>query len=172
MKPKLKKIKSAWLITWEWDNDSAALIDKVIILKNSRSGESLISYLIETLYAIHSSNLNELSQYIQSKKNPYKAKPHFNGTITCGNNPFIKARVVKDILIAKSENDFENIIWTEYKSQKVDERGEFITTTEERKDSFTRIISGPLSFLPMWDNLNNRMKTIEEINLGSPIFDD
>jgi hypothetical protein len=158
------KIKSAWLITWECGNDSAEVIDKVITIINHRKGKDFVLNLVEVLYSISNSNLKEIGICAKDKAhNPYKSKYDFNGNITCGANPFIMARKVKNIEITTNSQDKEVISWTSYTQYRCDESSNIIKIREEINQVYTRIKTGRLSFEPLWNMEKGRFKTFEEI---------
>ena len=136
------KIKKAWLITWEWGNDSKAVVDKVITIINHRRAKDFISNLIEVIYDINTSNLRELGSYAKDKAHkPYKSKSDFNEIITCGANPFIMARRIKDIEITINSQQKEVIRWVQPATYKFDEsKNNFVEITGEISIEYTRII--------------------------------
>ena len=159
------KIKTGWLITWEWGNDAKAVVDKVITIINHRRGGDSISNLIEIIYDINTSNIAELGSYAKDKAyRPYKSKSHFNGTITCGSNPFIMARKVKNIEISVNNDQKEVIKWVQPATYRFEEaHDKFVEITGVISKEYTRIRSGLLCFECLWDRNKNRLKTSKEI---------
>lgn len=97
----MKTLKRAWLITWEWSGDHAKKTQKIISVLDYRIGDKRVKEYIEQIYADNYFTLEERVFYLKSpQKRPYYGK--YNGRsdkIICGHNPYIYARLVKDILI-------------------------------------------------------------------------
>jgi hypothetical protein len=159
------KIKSAWLITWEWDNDAKAVVDKVITIVNHRRSNDYIANLIEVLYDINTSNLSELGSYSKDKAfKSYKSKVDFNSVINCGANPYIVAQRVKNIEISRNSQDKEIIQWIQPPKYVMDDsKGIFIQITGEISKNYERIKNGLLSFESLWNSEENRLKNVNEI---------
>ncbi len=159
------KIKSTWLITWEWDNDAKAIVDKVITIVNHRKSHDYVSNLIEVLYNINTSNLAELGSYAKDKAfKPYKSKIDFNSVITCGANPYIVAQRVNNIEISRNNQGKEIIQWVQSPKYRMDDsKGIFIPITDEISRKYERIKNGLLSFESLWNSEENRLKNKNEI---------
>lgn len=104
----------AWIVTWEWAGDAAAVADKVVAVLNPRWGERRVSDLVETLYALNNSTLSELASYARRPTdNPYPARRE-SGRIICGHHPWLEARRVSEFKVALNEGTgLEVISWKE-----------------------------------------------------------
>jgi hypothetical protein len=104
----------AWLITWEWTGDHAAVADKVVGFLNPRLGKERVVDIVEFLYAQRYSNLSEFAAYAKdSKNNPYRTTFE-KGRIFCGRNPMLEARKVNKLDITTDPNNrLETITWEE-----------------------------------------------------------
>lgn len=100
----------AWLITWEWFGNHAAVDEKVVdILSARRSAEWVREYL-GRLYAVHHSSPTEMMRcaaYSNPESPRYPAryvhiadgKISYAGRIHCGDNPYLFARLVNNLEI-------------------------------------------------------------------------
>jgi hypothetical protein len=110
MKVNRTKMK-AWLITWDWAGDAAAVADEVVGVLNPRWAERRVADIVEFLYSNTSANISELAHYAKRpSNNPYRAEIR-NGRIHCGHNPFLYARIVTDLKIAIGSDGKESITW-------------------------------------------------------------
>lgn len=105
-KSKYTKTKEkAWLITWEDKNNLSFSVDKVIAIISSRVGSDKIASFIEQYYMVNNYTLeNKFFFSSKSKFNPFSviyAKTDeglsYTGDMKCGNNPYIHARIVKNL---------------------------------------------------------------------------
>ena len=105
----------AWLITWEWEGDSKAVIDKVVGILNPKWSAKRVGDIVEFLYNECTSTLSEMAEYAKkSTNNPYKSKSDFNGQIHCGHNPYLWSRIVENLQIERDNKTFiETISWKE-----------------------------------------------------------
>lgn len=153
------KLKRAWIITWEWMSDSAAVVDCFAGIINYRKSRKHIVDLVEFLYNLRTSNLSELAAYAKNRKNiPYKAEVDFNGRITCGSHPFLHARQVQHIeVFVDSDSKIETISWEAFPTYEPTISGPK-KISDTRKDGIKRIITGPLSFDSMWNREKGKIK--------------
>jgi hypothetical protein len=108
--------RKAWLVTWEWCGNHARRDPKVVaVFRPQLSGERVCE-LVEYLYSSSEYTLRERVHWtFNLKENPYRAQfgtiggIPWSGEIVCGDNPFLKARLVDD-LVVDGEN---NVTWTE-----------------------------------------------------------
>ena len=152
-------LKSAWIITWEWIGDAAAVVDRVAGILNSRTSQKRVIDIVEFLYALHIANLEELAAYAQNKRNSiWRAEVDFNGRIRCGRHPSLFATYVKNIEITVDPaTSIETITWETLPTSEPTDEGPKIASGP-MQDGFTRRITGPLSFEAMWDRRLNRFK--------------
>lgn len=153
------KLKRAWIITWEWVSDSAAVVDGIAGIIDYRRSSKRIIDLVEFLYNFKTSNLGELAAYTKNRKNiPYKAEVDFNGRIICGSHPFLYARLVQNIKVSVDLNsDIETISWETFPTYKPADSGPE-KVSDSKKEGFKRIITGPLSFDSLWDRKVGKIK--------------
>jgi hypothetical protein len=63
----------AWLITWDWTGDAAAVADVVVGILNPRWGDRRVTDIVEFLYSNTTANVSELSHYAKKpSNNPYR----------------------------------------------------------------------------------------------------
>jgi hypothetical protein len=141
------KINAAWLLTWEWDNPSDAVNDKVISIFNYKYSAGRVEQLAELIY--HQANATLLGMAMFAKhpdELPNQAKTDANGWIRCGSNPSICARLVDDLYIYETVAGWEVIQWTERAKFATDENGKQIKLAEAKREKYSRTVQGPLSF--------------------------
>jgi len=70
------KLKSAWLVTWEWSHDGAAKPQKVVAVINYRKTGAYVRDLIEYLYAYEQYSPGEKARWFgrTARDNPYPAR--------------------------------------------------------------------------------------------------
>ncbi len=153
------KLKRAWIITWEWMSDSAAVVDSIAGIIDYRRSSKRIIDLVEFLYNLKTSNLSELAAYAKNRKNiPYKAEVDLNGRITCGSHPFLHARQVQNIeVFVDSHSGMETISWETFPTYEPTDSGPK-KVSDSKKEGFKRIITGPLSFDSLWDRKMGKIK--------------
>ncbi len=149
----------AWIITWDWVGDAAAVVDRVAGILDSRKSPKHVAEIVEFLYAQCTANLGELSAYARNRRsNPYRAEIDFNGRIRCGRHPYLLAEVVDELKITSDPNTgIETISWVTLPVYTPSERGPKIITPP-MADGFTRLITGPISHELMWDRSLGRFK--------------
>jgi len=116
----MQKMKSAWLVTWEWMGDHAAVEEKVAAIINYRKPASYVKDLMEQIYIEKTSTVSEKFSYAKSSKsNPYQARygdingVPWRGKIFCGHNPYLYARYVNNIQLQETEDLRGSLIWEE-----------------------------------------------------------
>ena len=112
----------AWLVTWEWGSDSAAIGDYFAAVLPSRIGERKVREIVEFMYLHATANVAELAACAtQPKSNPYRAMREVvpDGvarveSISCGAHPMLYARKVSDFKVSVSkETGIETMSWRE-----------------------------------------------------------
>lgn len=102
------ELQGAWLITWEWAGDHARPPKEMVSIINSHTPAEWVQRYVEQIYADQKYDLSEQCAHAKPKQkqfNPYPAKlyggyyerPHIH--ITCGHNPSLLARKVKNIKV-------------------------------------------------------------------------
>ena len=155
------KLKSAWLIRWDWANPAAALVDEFACLVNYRKSAKYIKDLVEYIYYSNSLNLVENVFFAKNNKNiPYRAGSDFNGNIRCGHNPWIEAIFVKKVeVVVDKGTGIETINWETLPQYEPTVEGPKLIFPP-RKEYIERKIVGPLNFSPMFDRVKGEMKDI------------
>ncbi len=147
----------AWLVTWDWLSDSAAVADKIAAIYPPRWSDSKALEHVELLYALHTSSVEELAAYAKKPTaNPYRAEKG-GPFITCGDHPWLVARQVAD-LQTRDENGLETVSWKEPDRYRAGPDGLPVKVQEGQTEKVTRRISGPLSSKPIWDRSAGRFK--------------
>lgn len=147
----------AWLVTWDWTGDAAAVADVVVGVLNPRWGDRRVADIVEFLYSNTTANISELAHYAKKpSNNPYRAEI-CNGRIHCGHNPFLFARIVSDLRIEISSDGKESITWKEPPIYDlINNKVQMVR--EPIPGGFTRRITGPVSHEPIWDRINSKFK--------------
>ncbi len=117
---------SAWLVTWEKFGSHVKKPRHIAAILNSRISHQKVKELVELLYVNEVFSLTEKIGYSKNKSfNPYPAEYgstkgiKWTGIITCGHNPFLEAKLVRDLVVIKKGNK-EHISWTEIKPKIID----------------------------------------------------
>lgn len=149
----------AWLITWEWMADSAAVWDPVAAILNPRISPAKVASYMEFLYVIVTSNLTEQASYAKDKKNnPYPAKSDFNGHITCGAHPWLHGQIVSDLVVERHPvTRIETLSWRTASIYHPTDAGP-VKVRDGTFQTITRRIIGPVSHEVAWDRLEGRFK--------------
>ena len=147
----------AWLITWDWTGDAAAVADEVVGVFNPRWADRRIADIVEFLYSNTTANISELAHYAKRpSNNPYRAKI-WSGRIHCGHNPFLYARIVSDLKIGIGSDGKESITWMEPPTYDlINNKVQMVQ--EPIPGAYTRRITGPVSHEEIWDRMNSKFK--------------
>lgn len=120
MKQKQLRTKSAWLVTWDWAGDHARVEDEVVAVLNYREAPEKVRRFVEQLYASLTYSAREKLLVAKTRKsNPYPAMfgsiggISWQGQITCGHNPWLFARMVRNLRVEIDDNGDEKLIWDE-----------------------------------------------------------
>ncbi len=151
----------AWLITWEWTGDAAAVADKVVGIISSRWASKRVRDIIEFLYVQRFYNLAEhafLYARNNRKNNPWPAISDFNGHLKCGRNPWLWARSVDKLKVVEdSSTGLETITWIELPKYCPGAHGPELVRGPV-SDKFTRRIQGPVSHEFIFDRFHGCFK--------------
>lgn len=129
----LVKLKSAWLITWDWNGDHAKVEDKLVAILDYRRSARYIERLLEQMYVSSQLAYHEQLRYAKNRESsPYqvghrvveilkkRAERYGETTLAkasdimmCGENPFLYARIVNDLEGYIDENNNEHLKWVE-----------------------------------------------------------
>ncbi len=105
----------AWLITWSWAGDHAAVEDPVVTVLSARIGAEDVRKYVEQRYVEECASLHEklsYARYNQPQEPPYPARLEHR-RIDCGHNPWLYARVVDDLRVVEDVNGNDVLNWTE-----------------------------------------------------------
>ena len=117
----------AWLITWCWIGDHAAVDDPVVAILNARTGAEEVRRYVERRYIEETASLREKLSYARYKKPAYPAEfermkgVSYTGQIHCGHNPWLYARLVDDLRAEIDANGNDVPKWTETEGERLDE---------------------------------------------------
>ena len=102
----------AWLVTWDWASDAAALADEIAAILPPRWSPERVAGFVEFLYGQITSTPTELAAYAKDRSNnPYPAELRDFDRISCGANPFLFARAVSNLTIKQSDDRLDTISW-------------------------------------------------------------
>lgn len=115
----VKKKKAAWLIFWNSIPASEEDLGReVLTIMDSRKSPERIEYFLEQTYIATQYGLREKMLYAtRPKDNPYRAtinQDHVRGrliSITCGHNPWLEARSVRDLRLERAPDGHELLSW-------------------------------------------------------------
>ncbi len=120
---KLRPLKSAWLVTWEWMSEHARVETEkriVAVLNYRWSGKRVLDF-VENLYvAIKYSAWEKVD--CAGGKTPRTRHPAqfmtiqgvpWDGEIHCGDHPWLKARRVKNLRVTIHDDGREETLWDE-----------------------------------------------------------
>lgn len=109
----MKKHKKVWLIEWCSTNNSPSPTGNDFIgIYDGRVDYRFIAKLIEFYYATFNYTKSEMSCSFcgNAKKTIYPALiGNYVGKMSCGNNPFISARLVENIVIDGDNINYDEI---------------------------------------------------------------
>ncbi len=137
---------TAWLLTWDWANDAAAVSDAVAAILSPKLSEARVAWFVEQLYALRTSSAAELAAIAKNPNtNPYQAQSEL-GRIQCGRNPMLAAEKVDDLRVSTDESTgFEVISWTKREGAQEQRPGQRVLGRK-----FRRRIAGPMTFSRIW----------------------
>ena len=115
-----RKLGSAWLVTWEGTSLPKRQIERIVSIFGYRVSSSRILEYVEQIYIDHFYSLHEKMTYARHRTdNPYSAEYakingiQWEGRITCGHNPFLLARPVKNLVLHEGADGKEVLTWDE-----------------------------------------------------------
>jgi hypothetical protein len=107
----------AWLVTWEWLGDHAKRPDKVAEILDPRIRSERVRRIVELLYHREASLSEKVAWRLRKRHQPYPAEftrlegVQWMGEITCGHNPWLRARLVDDLTIKRGADGKETATW-------------------------------------------------------------
>lgn len=102
---KRAKGKTAWLVTWEQSGDHANRKDRIAAIFRPQFSGQRIREFVDVIYQSEYMPHERLIAALNPKANPYPAQfatigdIPWHGEVICGDNPFLRARLVDDLLI-------------------------------------------------------------------------
>ena len=117
---KRESLRSAWLVTWEWSGDHARVEDPVVALFNRPWDGKAVRLIVEQLYSALKYSISDKFAVARNRKNtPYPAQARdidgipWLGEISCGNNPWLRARIVENVRLEIDTNGRRILNWDE-----------------------------------------------------------
>lgn len=162
---------NAWLVTWDWVQDAAAVADKVAAILNPRWSADRVACIVEFLYAKRTATASEIAAYAsRPSRNPYRAERDSYGGIICGHHPWLHARIVFDLKISENpETGIETLTWTEQSLYKRGEDGRPEMVRDRMPAQTTRRITGALSDELIYDRAKGEFKPGWEPDTVNPL---
>lgn len=115
--------KSAWLVTWEGTSDIPP--DPVVAILNYRTSAASVKELVEQMYAALSYTPREKLLCAKNRKNnPYPATMSVFQNISCGDNPWLYARLVTDIKVIDGKPNWKEPASDPERTKKLSSHGE------------------------------------------------
>lgn len=110
----------AWLITWEWMGEHARPAKPVVAILDPRLSGARVAELVEFLYRCTSYTLlDQVNFFGRDRAAGYVAKygeiggVPWQGEVTCGDNPWLRARLVDNFRVEKDSSGQEHATWSE-----------------------------------------------------------
>ncbi len=114
----------AWLITWVWSGEHAAVEDPIVAILSARMSGKTVRRYVGFHYASRMATLREKldqARYNNPAQPTYPAEfvrigpqqIQWQGHITCGHNPWLYARKVDNLQIVKNDDGQEVLGWQE-----------------------------------------------------------
>ncbi len=122
----MKKSKglSAWLVTWEWSGKHAEEPNKIADILSPRIPPKHVREIVELLYESGKASLSEkVAWRLRKITKPYPAEfttlegVKWEGEIICGHNPWLRARLVDNLIISTDATGKEAASWKDRHSQ-------------------------------------------------------
>jgi hypothetical protein len=120
----------AWLVTWEHIGEHLRPEQRIAAIINSRRSADRVREIVELLYATAVFTPGEQLLHAGRRFNPYPAEfikidgADFTGEITCGHNPWLRARLVENLRYrgdGRTESDLTWVDQTEHVIKKIRE---------------------------------------------------
>lgn len=133
----MKKGKRAWLITWQWYMPRDKREPRVVCILDSRYKEDRICSISQALFIQGEPlTLGEMIYHGQ----PYRKLTGCWRTtpegICFGYKPYLYARIVDNLRVESDQNGKDILKWTEPEKGRIDDKGQWITTTPASEDSW------------------------------------
>jgi hypothetical protein len=96
----------AWLVTWVWIGEHAKRKDPFVAILNPRFSSQKICEVVEFMYRLAEYSLSDQAEYVRN------GRPNHHATIDrtldgrvhihCGDNPFLRARLIDDLIVERN----------------------------------------------------------------------
>jgi hypothetical protein len=157
---------NAWLVTWEWMGNYAAVADVVASVLPPQWSADRVKDTVTLLYANATSTVGELCDYAKKpRSNPYRAEYDviegvpFGGRIRCGHHPWLYARPVTNLSVERTEAGMERVKWTEPDVVRfIRNELRMETVRKGLTIAIERRVQGALSHEGTWDHATNAFK--------------
>jgi hypothetical protein len=118
-------MKKAWLITWDGTEHALRGRNQIVAILGPRlSGEKVKNY-VELLYANSEYSLSERLLHAKKKFNPDPAEflkiegVPWKGSMSCGSDPWLYARQVKNLKVGVNDKGKEILAWQEIEREQI-----------------------------------------------------
>ena len=131
----------AWMIQWKHSDSSNPTKNQPVTFVSNRLGVKTVARIVEALYSSEYTLQERASAAKQGGHVPYPAVTD-NDKVTCGHNPFLCARRVKDIEFTVDPDTHREVLrWVEWplynispEGQRVEKRGDLKQSIEIMAD--------------------------------------
>jgi hypothetical protein len=108
----------AWLVTWDWVGDHAAVANPIVDILSARTSLKEIRTHVARLYAreqLSWSERLELVRYAKPRSIDTNVTRGGGGRlhVDCGHNPFLIARIVENLRVIKNADGEDTLAWDE-----------------------------------------------------------
>lgn len=137
----------AWLITWEWAGEHAAVVDRIAGLVSPRFAATRVRQIVELLYARAQYTIEEMALFVRKPQlAPYKALDEGGGQIVCGHNPFLYARKVTELVVVRDDQrGVETVRWKDpIRFRWSEASGRFVPAGPATPDECSRLLDRPI----------------------------
>lgn len=121
---KQSKGLSAWLVTWEWSGEHAKVEQKILEVLDPRISPERVREFVGLLYHQDATLSEKIAWRLRKCKQIYPAEfitlegVRWTGQIICGHNPWLKARLVDNLVITIDANGTETASWDDRQTPK------------------------------------------------------
>jgi hypothetical protein len=107
----------AWLVTWEWCGEHAKRENPFAAILNPRLSSRKICEIVEFMYRLAEYSLSDQAGYVRNGRpdNHATVDRTLDGRvhIHCGHNPFLRARLVDDLVVERNGEGKEIVLCKE-----------------------------------------------------------
>jgi hypothetical protein len=108
---------NAWLVTWEWMGEHAKVDNPLVAILDRRLGYARVAEFVRLTWASAMLTPEELIAGARARRFPYEPRRGARGGIPidfemdCGHNPFLFARLVRNIRIESDDDGARVLRW-------------------------------------------------------------